>query len=143
MEPDSPFPFAAFGAFVDIGVHQDGLIHISALAEKFVKDAHDVVKAGQVVKVKVLEIDIKRQRVALTIRLNDTANRSANSNSGAGFQEKPSQTARQMAGLKSAPAHGGNAMAEAFAKLGGSLRRCFFATCDFFLTIKNSFSPDS
>ncbi len=108
---------AAFGAFVDIGVHQDGLIHISALAEKFVKDAHDVVKAGQVVKVKVLEIDIKRQRVALTMRLNDTANKSANSNSGAGFQAKPSQTARQMAGLKSAPAQGGNAMADAFNKL--------------------------
>ncbi len=110
---------AAFGAFVDIGVHQDGLIHISALAEKFVKDAHAVVKAGQVVKVKVLEIDIKRQRVALTMRLNDTPNRNTNPRSGAGFQAKPSQTARQMAGLKSAPAQGGNAMAEAFAKLKG------------------------
>ena len=63
---------AAFGAFVDIGVHQDGLIHISALAEKFVKDPRDVVKAGQVVKVKVLEVDEKRNRVALTMRLNDT-----------------------------------------------------------------------
>ncbi len=110
---------AAFGAFVDIGVHQDGLIHISALAEKFVKDAHEVVKAGQVVKVKVLEIDIKRQRVALTMRLNDTPNRNSNPSSGGSFQAKPSQTARQMAGLKSAPAQGGNAMAEAFAKLKG------------------------
>ncbi len=117
MEPGSPFPFAAFGAFVDIGVHQDGLIHISALAEKFVKDAHDVVKAGQVVKVKVLEIDIKCQRVALTMRLNDTANKSANANSGAGFQAKPLQTARQMAGLKSGSPQSGNAMAEAFDKL--------------------------
>ncbi len=108
---------AAFGAFVDIGVHQDGLIHISALAEKFVKDAHDVVKAGQVVKVKVLEVDIKRQRVALTMRLNDTPTRNLNSSNGAGFQAKSSQTARQMASLKSATPVGRNAMAEAFAKL--------------------------
>jgi uncharacterized protein len=112
---------AAFGAFVDIGVHQDGLIHISALAEKFVKDAHDVVKAGQVVKVKVLEVDIKRQRVALTMRLNDTRRdtptKNANSSNGGGFQAKPSQTARQLASLKSAAPAGGNAMAEAFAKL--------------------------
>lgn len=108
---------AAFGAFVDIGVHQDGLIHISALAEKFVKDAHDVVKAGQVVKVKVLEVDIKRQRVALTMRLNDTPTRNTNSSNGAGFQAKSSQTARQMASLKSVTPVGRNAMAEAFAKL--------------------------
>lgn len=108
---------AAFGAFVDIGVHQDGLIHISALAEKFVKDAHDVVKAGQVVKVKVLEVDIKRQRVALTMRLNDTPTRNTNPSNGAGFQANSSQNARQMASLKSATPVGGNAMAEAFAKL--------------------------
>ena len=110
---------AAFGAFVDIGVHQDGLIHISALAEKFVKDAHEVVKAGQVVKVKVLEIDIKRQRVALTMRLNDTPIRNANTNTGGSFQAKPSQTARQTASLQTAVPQGGNAMAEAFAKLKG------------------------
>lgn len=108
---------AAFGAFVDIGVHQDGLIHISALAEKFVKDAHDVVKAGQVVKVKVLEVDIKRQRVALTMRLNDTPTRNTNPSNGEGFQAKSSQNARQMASLKSATPVSGNAMAEAFAKL--------------------------
>ena len=63
---------AAFGAFVDIGVHQDGLVHISALSNTFVKDPHTVVKAGQVVKVKVLEIDEKRKRIALTMRLSDT-----------------------------------------------------------------------
>ncbi len=108
---------AAFGAFVDIGVHQDGLIHISALADKFVKDAHDVVKAGQVVKVKVLEIDIKRQRVALTMRLNDTPTKNTNSSTGAGFQAKPSQTSRQMAGLQSTTPQGSNAMADAFNKL--------------------------
>jgi protein Tex len=62
---------AAFGAFVDIGVHQDGLVHISALSDKFVRDPHAVVKAGQVVKVKVLEVDAKRNRIALTLRLSD------------------------------------------------------------------------
>lgn len=62
---------AAFGAFVDIGVHQDGLVHISALADKFVKDPHTIVKVGQVVKVKVLEVDEKRKRIALTMRLSD------------------------------------------------------------------------
>jgi uncharacterized protein len=108
---------AAFGAFVDIGVHQDGLVHISALAEKFVKDAHEVVKAGQVVKVKVLEVDIKRQRVALTMRLNDTPTRSTNPSNGGGFQAKPSQTARQMASLKSTAPAAGGAMAAAFDKL--------------------------
>ena len=60
-----------FGAFVDIGVHQDGLVHISALADKFVKDPREVVKAGDVVKVKVLEVDLKRKRIALTMRLGD------------------------------------------------------------------------
>ena len=64
---------AAFGAFVDIGVHQDGLVHISALSNTFVKDPHSVVKAGQVVKVKVLEVDEKRKRIALTMRLSDEA----------------------------------------------------------------------
>jgi uncharacterized protein len=60
-----------FGAFVDIGVHQDGLVHISALANTFVKDPHAVVKAGDVVKVKVLEVDVPRKRIALTMRLSD------------------------------------------------------------------------
>ncbi len=64
---------AAFGAFIDVGVHQDGLVHVSALANKFVKDPHEVVKPGQIVKVKVLEVDVKRQRIALTMRLDDTA----------------------------------------------------------------------
>jgi uncharacterized protein len=62
---------AAFGAFVDIGVHQDGLVHVSALANRFVKDPHEVVKPGQIVKVRVLEVDLKRQRIALTMRLAD------------------------------------------------------------------------
>ncbi|WP_396616146.1 Tex family protein [Lysobacter soli] len=64
---------AAFGAFVDIGVHQDGLIHISALSDKYVKDPREVVKAGDIVKVKVLEVDVPRKRIALTRRLDDSA----------------------------------------------------------------------
>ncbi|CAN7591179.1 Tex family protein [Aminobacter sp. LjRoot7] len=59
---------AAFGAFVDIGVHQDGLVHVSQLADKFVKDPHEVVKAGDVVKVRVVEVDIPRKRIGLTMR---------------------------------------------------------------------------
>src|SRR5690606_36990542 len=59
---------AAFGAFVDIGVHQDGLVHVSQLADRFVKDPHEVVKAGDIVKVRVVEVDLKRNRIALTMR---------------------------------------------------------------------------
>jgi uncharacterized protein len=62
---------AAFGAFVDIGVHQDGLVHISALANRFVEDPREIVKPGDVVKVKVLSVDLQRQRIALTMRLDD------------------------------------------------------------------------
>jgi uncharacterized protein len=64
---------AAFGAFVDIGVHQDGLVHVSALASKFVKDPHQIVKPGQIVKVKVLAVDADRQRISLTMRLDEKA----------------------------------------------------------------------
>tara|TARA_R110000787_G_scaffold64773_3_gene146093 strand:- start:4123 stop:6450 length:2328 start_codon:yes stop_codon:yes gene_type:complete len=96
-----------FGAFVDIGVHQDGLVHISALADKFVKDPRDVVKAGDIVRVKVLEVDIPRKRIALTMRLGDepAKNRSPSenprrSNQGATNRqrpEKPRQSAQQPA----------------------------------------------
>jgi len=109
---------AAFGAFVDIGVHQDGLVHISALAEKYVKNPHDVVKAGDVVKVKVMEVDEKRKRIALTMRLNDTATpreKNANSNTGGPFRAKEAGNARQSMISNSAPA--GGALAAAFAKL--------------------------
>ncbi|AVR94442.1 Tex family protein [Pseudoduganella armeniaca] len=109
---------AAFGAFVDIGVHQDGLVHISALSTSFVKDPHTVVKAGQVVKVKVLEVDEKRKRIALTMRLSDSApapgskpeQRSDRNDRRAMGQQQKSQ-ARE-------PAMGGS-MAAAFAKLRG------------------------
>ena len=66
---------AAFGAFVDIGVHQDGLVHVSALSHTFVKDPRDVVKSGDVVRVKVLDVDIPRKRISLTLRLDDEVER--------------------------------------------------------------------
>ena len=98
-----------FGAFVDIGVHQDGLVHVSALANKFVKDPHSVVKAGDVVKVKVLEVDIARKRIALTMRLSDevTAKKNSHEPRGSGNTALPK---REIV----AP---GGTMAEAFAKL--------------------------
>ncbi len=75
---------AAFGAFVDIGVHQDGLVHVSALANKFVKDPHEVVKPGQIVKVKVMEVDLKRQRIGLTMRLDDAPGSASSSHPSSG-----------------------------------------------------------
>jgi uncharacterized protein len=68
---------AAFGAFVDVGVHQDGLVHVSAMADRFVSDPHEVVRSGQVVRVKVTDVDVERQRIALTLRLGDTPQRGA------------------------------------------------------------------
>src|SRR5436190_13854042 len=62
---------AAFGAFVDVGVHQDGLVHVSAMARRFVKDPREVVKPGDVVKVKVLDVDVPRKRISLSLRLDD------------------------------------------------------------------------
>ena len=64
---------AAFGAFVDIGVHQDGLVHVSQLADRFVKDPHEVVKAGDVVRVRVTEVDVPRKRIGLTMRKDNSA----------------------------------------------------------------------
>ena len=109
---------AAFGAFVDIGVHQDGLVHISALSNTFVKDPHTVVKAGQVVKVKVLEVDEKRKRIALTMRLTDSAAESSRS----GAPRDRASDAKRMTQHKKQevrqPAPDG-AMAAAFAKFKG------------------------
>ena len=105
---------AAFGAFVDIGVHQDGLVHVSALSNTFVKDPHAVVKAGQIVKVKVLEVDLQRQRIALTMRMGDEpsqAKRPDNAPTGRG--NAPVRPQQRSTG----PAPAGNAMASAFAKL--------------------------
>jgi len=74
---------AAFGAFVDIGVHQDGLVHVSALANKFVKDPHELVKPGQIVKVKVMDADVNRQRISLTMRFDDAPGASSRSGGAA------------------------------------------------------------
>ncbi len=100
---------ANFGAFVDIGVHQDGLVHISALSNKFVKDPREVVKAGDVVRVKVLEVDLPRQRIALTMRLTDDP--APNQKSGG---VPMSNKAKQQQQRQPEPA---GAMAAAFAKL--------------------------
>ena len=101
---------AAFGAFVDIGVHQDGLVHVSALSNTFVKDPHTIVKAGQVVKVKVLEVDLARQRIALTMRMGDEPKKhDAGTQRGAPLSKNQAR--------HNAPAPAGSAMASAFAKL--------------------------
>ena len=107
---------AAFGAFVDIGVHQDGLVHISALSNTFVKDPHTVVKAGQVVKVKVLEIDEKRKRIALTMRLTDTPSPAAARPQKADRDDRTRLQQQRSKQPMVQPA-AGNAMAAAFAKL--------------------------
>ena len=108
---------AAFGAFVDIGVHQDGLVHISVLSNTFVKDPHTVVKAGQVVKVKVLEIDEKRKRIALTMRLTDSAPKPGVKPEQRGGRNDAKRLAQHQQARPAAPAAGGNAMTAAFAKL--------------------------
>ena len=84
-----------FGAFVDIGVHQDGLVHISALSNQFVKDPHTVVKTGDVVKVKVMEVDLQRKRIALTMRLDDEVQaKSPGKESGTNTATRPTRSAR-------------------------------------------------
>ena len=107
-----------FGAFVDIGVHQDGLVHVSALADKFVKDPREVVKAGDVVKVKVLEIDLKRKRVGLSMRLTDEVRRGGDDRPG---QQRPAREApmhkKPKPAREQAREKGGTAMTAAFAKL--------------------------
>jgi uncharacterized protein len=97
-----------FGAFVDIGVHQDGLVHISALSERFVKDPRTVVKTGAVVKVKVLAVDLKRRRIALSLRLGD------DSRDQLPPGHKPDSAKRQQ--TRPAKAESQSALAEAFAK---------------------------
>ncbi|NLF54294.1 MAG: RNA-binding transcriptional accessory protein [Thauera phenolivorans] len=118
-----------FGAFVDIGVHQDGLVHISALSNTFVKDPHSVVKAGQVVKVKVLEVDIPRKRIALTMRLADEAAPTARKPAGGDARpprrdgdRRPSReerTPRAQGGRRADADASGNALAAAFARARG------------------------
>jgi uncharacterized protein len=109
---------AAFGAFVDIGVHQDGLVHVSALANRFVKDPHDVVKPGQIVKVKVLDVDAKRQRISLTMRLDDAPAISASSSAPARGASTATHERRPLASTQAParPAQPVGAMAQALAR---------------------------
>lgn len=105
-----------FGAFVDIGVHQDGLVHISSLSEKFIKDPREAVKAGDVVKVKVMEVDIPRKRIGLSMRMGDTPGEKVEGNRGGGRGNggnRPQQAPRQRETTPAAPAN--NAMAALFA----------------------------
>jgi uncharacterized protein len=109
---------AAFGAFVDIGVHQDGLVHISAMSKNFIKDPRDVAKPGDVVKVKVLEVDAPRKRIALTMRLDDAAEPRQSNQAGRAPQAgKAPQASRGPAPRADKPEPAaGNAFAEAFAR---------------------------
>jgi uncharacterized protein len=103
---------AAFGAFVDIGVHQDGLVHISAMSKTFIKDPREVVKSGDIVKVKVLEVEVARKRIALSLRMDDPVGAKADrpqADRGPRFNERQ-MTSRAPAKQESA---GGGAFAEA------------------------------
>jgi uncharacterized protein len=112
---------AAFGAFVDIGVHQDGLVHISALSDRFVKDAHEVVKAGDIVTVRVLEVDLVRRRIALSRRLEDRPAAAAAPSASAGPESSGNGARRQERNDRpKRPAQreeqGAGAIADAFAR---------------------------
>jgi uncharacterized protein len=110
---------AAFGAFVDIGVHQDGLIHVSQLSNKFTSDAREVVKTGDIVKVKVLEVDIARQRISLSMKTDSTPSATSNSDKRNANTVRDSSP-RGGGSYAAAPqAAGGSVMASAFAKLQG------------------------
>jgi uncharacterized protein len=112
---------APFGAFVDLGVHQDGLIHVSQLSHKFVNDAREVVKTGQMVKVKVLEVDLTRKRISLTMKLDATVTPKGAARSGDN-SFRPAQRQERSdprAGREAAAPAGQGAMAAAFAKLQG------------------------
>ena len=101
---------AAFGAFVDIGVHQDGLVHVSQLADRFIKDPHEVVKAGDVVRVRVVEVDMARKRIALTMRSDQPAAQ------GAGEKRGPAKPAQRQPHTTAKPAR------EELGGLGAALR---------------------
>jgi uncharacterized protein len=116
---------AQFGAFVDLGVHQDGLVHVSQLANKFVTDAREVVKTGDIVKVKVLEVDVARKRISLTMKLDAAPARQGQDGRGPRDNkfEGAGRDNRQRGGgggyTSPQAAGSGSAMASAFAKLQG------------------------
>jgi len=117
-----------FGAFVDVGVHQDGLVHISAMSENFIKDPREVVKAGDIVKVKVMEVDVARKRIALSMRMGDDAHEQAAEKASAGDGPRRNQGKRSNNSFGPSAGKGGkqqgnqpqgamaNALAAAFAK---------------------------
>jgi uncharacterized protein len=107
---------AAFGAFVDVGVHQDGLVHVSAMAKTFVKDPRDVVKPGDIVRVKVLDVDKPRKRISLTLRLDDEVGSGA-ARPGAGREQGRQKPARPPA-RNDRPASPGGALADALRRAG-------------------------
>jgi uncharacterized protein len=112
---------AAFGAFVDVGVHQDGLVHISAMSKSFIKDPREAAKPGDVVKVKVMEVDVARKRIALSMRLDDAfdarpARNAPSADKSAGRSPNAGGAARAEAGRSAV----GNAFAEAFARAGST-----------------------
>nr|WP_245413184.1 Tex family protein [Arthrobacter celericrescens] len=122
---------AAFGAFVDVGVHQDGLVHVSAMSTKFVSDPREVVKSGQVVRVKVLEADPERKRISLTLRLDDEPGvggagrsggqeRRGDNRQGGGRQGRAQERGhgRQQQGRSQAPAAADTALADALRRAG-------------------------
>ena len=120
-----------FGAFVDIGVHQDGLVHISALADHFVKDPHTVVHPGDVVRVKVLEVDLPRKRIALTMRMGDVPAAASSATSRPTAPTRPERAPRSSAPTSSGKSggnmgdSGGGSLALAFAQAqkGGAKKR--------------------
>jgi uncharacterized protein len=110
---------AAFGAFVDIGVHQDGLVHISALSKTFVKDPRQVVKPGDIVRVKVLEVDKPRKRISLTMRLDDDVGSQQPRNSSAGDRNAPKRGyAGPQGGKDKSSSSAGGALADALRRAG-------------------------
>jgi len=108
---------AAFGAFVDVGVHQDGLVHISAMANAYVKDPRKVAKPGDVVRVKVLEVEPKRRRISLTMRLDESPTTARTEFSPTGSEKRLRPAATGAARSNPVPATG-DAMAEAFRRAG-------------------------
>ena len=108
---------AAFGAFIDLGVHQDGLVHVSQLAHKFVSDAREVVKTGDIVRVQVVEVDVARKRIALTMKLGAAPARSASDKAGDNRYQGAARGERQQGSRRDEGLGPNSAMASAFAKL--------------------------
>ncbi|MCC7043769.1 MAG: RNA-binding transcriptional accessory protein [Acidobacteria bacterium] len=110
---------ANFGAFVDIGVHQDGLVHVSQLADRFVKDPREVVKAGQIVKVKVVEVDLKRRRIALTMKLQEAVATGPRADRQGSVPARAAERPKGMRREPPRPSAPSTSMAAAFSKLRG------------------------